>query len=48
MDMSINQNVKFDYLYIDDLCKIVEWFVTNTPKYNYYNVCTGKVLICMQ
>lgn len=42
MDMSINQNVKFDYLYIDDLCKIVEWFVTNTPKYNYYNVCTGK------
>ncbi len=39
----INQNVIFDFLYIDDLIKIVKWFVNNKPKKNVYNVCTGKV-----
>lgn len=41
MDMTINKNVRFDYLYIDDLCQIVEWFLKNKPKYKHYNVCTG-------
>lgn len=40
--ISIRQNVYFDYLCIDDLCKIVEWFIHNKPQYNTYNVCSGK------
>lgn len=40
--ISIRQNVYFDYLWIDDLCKIVEWFINNKPKFNTYNVTTGK------
>ena len=39
----INQNKVFDFLYIEDLIKIVKWFIVNKPKKNVYNVCTGKV-----
>ncbi len=38
----IKQNKIFDYIYIDDLIKIVEWFINNTPAEKVYNVCTGK------
>lgn len=34
----INKNVVFDYLYIDDLCKIVEHFVENKPSEKIINV----------
>lgn len=40
--LTIRQNVYFDYLWINDLCKIVDWFINNTPKYRVYNVTTGK------
>ena len=45
LDMPINmrQNARFDYMYIDDLIKIVNWFITNKPKHHDYNVCTGEV-----
>ena len=39
----INQNKDFDFLYIEDLIKIVKWFIDNKPKKNIYNLCTGKV-----
>jgi len=42
LPISIRQNVYFDYLYIDDFCKIIHWFVDNTPKYKTYNVSSGK------
>lgn len=38
----IHQDVSFDYLYIDDLLNIIEWFLSNTPKEKTYNVCTNK------
>ena len=39
----INQNVVFDYLYIDDLCKIIEFFITNKfPKDNIINVTPSE------
>ncbi len=34
----INQNVIFDYLYIADLCRIVECFIKNQPKNKVINV----------
>lgn len=37
-DIVINQNVVFDYLYIDDLCKVVEFFINNKPKSKIVNV----------
>lgn len=42
LNISINQDMEFDYLYIDDLCRLVEWFIEHTPKFHDYNVCTGR------
>lgn len=42
LPLTIRRNVFFDYLYIDDCCKIVEWFVNNDAKHRHYNVCTGQ------
>ncbi len=39
--MTLTQNAYFDYLYIGDLCRIVEWFIENEPLYKNYNVCTA-------
>lgn len=36
-DIVINQNVVFDYLYVDDLCRIVEYFINNKPKSKIIN-----------
>lgn len=38
----INQNVYFDYIYIDDLIKMIDWFIHNDSKEKIYNVSTGK------
>ena len=38
----INKNVYFDYIYIDDLIKIIDWFILHEAKEKIYNVTTGK------
>jgi GDP-L-fucose synthase len=38
----INQNVYFDYMYIDDLINIVDYFINNEAKYKIYNASSGK------
>jgi len=43
LPIRINQNVFFDFIYIGDLIKIVNWFIKNKPQKNVYNVCTGNV-----
>jgi len=41
--IEINQNVIFDYLFIEDLCRIVEYFLENEPKFeNIINVTPTK------
>lgn len=40
--ITIQKNVYFDYLWIDDLCRIMEWFLKNEPAYKQYNVCRGS------
>jgi GDP-L-fucose synthase len=42
MPITIKQNVYFDYLYINDLVNITEWFIKNEPQYKCYNICTGR------
>lgn len=41
LPITMEQNVKFDYLYITDLIKIVNWFIENTPQFHRYNITTG-------
>lgn len=41
LPISVNQNMYFDYLFVDDLSRIVEWFIENEPIHKHYNVCTA-------
>lgn len=44
-DITLGQNIRFDYLYIDDLVSIVRRCIeVKTLKYNHYNVCSGSVV----
>lgn len=40
-EMRMNQNMYFDYIYIQDLVPVLEWFLTHEPKHHHYNVCSG-------
>jgi len=42
----INQNVRFDYLYINDFFKVIEKFITAPGRSRHYNV-TPKDSICL-
>ena len=42
LPITIRQNVYFDYLYIDDFCKLIEWFIENDGQYRSYNVTSGR------
>lgn len=41
LSIDINQNVYFDYLYIKDLMKTVDYFMNHKTKYNIYNAVSG-------
>ncbi|MGO5027900.1 NAD-dependent epimerase/dehydratase family protein [Candidatus Agathobaculum pullicola] len=40
--MQMGPNMYFDYLYIQDLMPILEWFLYHDPRYHTYNVCSGR------
>lgn len=40
--LTILQNAYFDYLYVDDFIRIMDYFIGNKAKYNFYNLGTGK------
>lgn len=40
--ITLKQNVFFDYLYIDDLVKIVDFFIKGKARYKFYNVGQGE------
>ncbi len=45
LPIEINQNVRFDYLFIEDLCKIVKHFISTQPKNNIINVTPDKSIL---
>ena len=42
LPITINKNVFFDYIYIDDLITMIDFFIHNDVKEKIYNVSTGK------
>jgi len=42
LPITMKQNVYFDYIYIKDFVRIVEYFVKNKGKYKFYNIGAGK------
>lgn len=44
LPLSISQDVCFDYLWIEDFCRMLECFLQNEPKYHTYNLVSGKTV----
>lgn len=44
LPITIKQNKYYDFMYIDDLTRIVKWFINNKPQKKVYNVCSGDVV----
>lgn len=42
LPVTIKQNRTFSYLYIEDLCRIVKYFIESEPKYKIYNVAPNR------
>ena len=42
--VKIRQNNNYDFLYVDDLVKVVKWFLASQPKNRAYNICSGEDL----
>jgi len=45
LPLTIRRECKFDYIYIDDLPNVVEWFLKNDPKYHDYNFTYGSPVL---
>ncbi len=42
MPIVIRRNTVFDYLYVNDLIRIVAYFIDHEPKEKFYNACRGE------
>ena len=47
-DIIINQNVVFDYLFVEDMQRIVEYFITRVPKHNIINITPSKSISLLE
>jgi GDP-L-fucose synthase len=45
LPLTIRRECKFDYIYIDDLPNVVEWFLENNPMYHDYNFTYGMPVL---
>ena len=45
LPLTIRRECKFDYIYIDDLPKVIEWFLENKPVFHDYNFTYGKPVL---
>lgn len=44
LPLVIDQNKDYDYLYAEDLVRIIKWFIEHNPGKKVYNVCTGQTI----
>lgn len=44
LPITIKQNRRFDYLYVDDLAMVVDHFIKHDATYKTYNVTSGQVI----
>lgn len=42
MPLNLNQNVRLDYIHVNDVIKIIDFFLSNNPRNKFYNVSTGN------
>lgn len=46
--LSMRQNVYFDYLWVEDFCRMVELFLHCEPQYHTYNIVSGQKISLME
>lgn len=44
LPVELNQNAVFDFVYVDDLCRIIEYFIENKAEHKFYNIGSEKHL----
>lgn len=44
LPITMKQDVFFDYIYIKDFVKIIQYFIDNNPKHKFYNIGAGKAI----
>ena len=42
LPITLKQNVYFDYLWVCDLVRITDWFMSHDNLHKHYNACTGR------
>ena len=42
LPLTARQNVYFDYLWVTDFCRIIQYFLHHTPKHHTYNAVSGR------
>lgn len=42
MDITLQKHIKFDYLWMEDLNRIMKILIENPPKEHHYNICRGE------
>lgn len=42
LPLTINKNVLFEYVYIDDFMRIIDYFISHKVKYKFYNIGSGN------
>jgi UDP-glucose 4-epimerase len=47
-DISINRDMLFDYLFVEDFCRIVERFIHRDGTWRSYNICTGQTVSLLE
>lgn len=48
LPLTMRQNVYFDYLWVEDFCRIIEYFLHHTPKHHTYNTVSGNKISLLQ
>lgn len=48
LPITIRQNRRFDYVFVDDLMPILDYFINNVPKHKAYNITTDSEIELMQ
>lgn len=48
LPITIRQDCRFDYIYVDDIVDVIDWFITNEPLHHDYNMTSGKTVLLSQ
>lgn len=42
LPLTVRRDCHFDFFFIEDFGRVVEWFIENEPEHHDYNICQGK------